>query len=315
VAAEPNTKQGLLQVGVDLYRKTFKRVRGFHRGMHWLSTAIVFPILEQVQGFRTMPDDPFWFRLELLTGKHEPETGAQLQRLLKPNMTFLDVGAHVGYYSRMASKIVGANGRVVAFEPNPSNHAMLKRNVGAMDNVTLLQVALTEEEGTAELYDYLMMSASGSLHYDETLRDVQLSTTSRDVDFAPRLDGTFEPRKYTVRTAPIDALMRDLGIEQVDVVKMDIEGAEMGALRGMKETIAKSPNLSLVMEYNPLGLKAFDNIPQEALQEALAMGFAEVYIIEADGSLTNYTHKPDELVQLTEQLMKDMSVVNVLLTR
>src|SRR5690606_17306391 len=98
-------------------------------------------------------------------------------------------------------------------------------------NVTLMQVALAEEEGTAELYDYLMMSASGSLHYDETLRDVQLSSTQRDVDFAPRLDNDFQPQTYTVRTAPIDDLMAEIGIKQVDVVKMDIEGAEMGALR------------------------------------------------------------------------------------
>src|SRR5690606_29553624 len=125
-------------------------------------------------------------------------------RLIKSGMTVLDIGAHVGYYTRRASDMVGKNGRVIAFEPNPNNHAMLKTNVGQRQNVTLLQVALAEEEGTAELYDYLMMSASGSLHYDETLREVQLSTTQRDVDFAPRLDNDFQPQKYTVRTAPVD---------------------------------------------------------------------------------------------------------------
>ncbi|GAB5493660.1 MAG: hypothetical protein Phog2KO_38750 [Phototrophicaceae bacterium] len=315
MAVEPNSRNGLMQLGVDLYRKTFKRVRGFHRAMHWFSTTLMFPVMERVQGFHTMPDDPFWFRFELLTGKHEPETNSQLKQLLKPNMVFLDIGAHVGYYSRLASNIVGESGRVVAFEPNPSNHAMLKKNVGTRKNVTLMQVALAEEEGTAELYDYLMMSASGSLHYDETLRDVQLSTTQRDVDFAPRLDNDFQPKTYTVRTAPVDKLMAELGITQVDVVKMDIEGAEMGALRGMSQTIANSPNLSLVMEFNPLGLKAFGHVPHEALQEILGMGFNNLYIIEDDGSLTDYTHKTDELNQLTEKLVRDMSIVNLLLTR
>ena len=315
MAGEPSTNSGLLQFGVDLYRKTFKRIRGLHRAMHWLSTTVMFPLMERIQGFQTMPDDPFWFRLELLTGRHEPETNAQLKKLIKPNMVVLDIGAHVGYYSRLASNFVGENGRVVAFEPNPNNHAMLKKNVGQRNNVTLMQVALAEEEGTAELYDYLMMSASGSLHYDETLRDVQLSTTQRDVDFAPRLDNDFQPQTYTVRTAPIDDLMAELGITQVDVVKMDIEGAEMGALRGMTRTIANSPNLALVMEYNPLGLKAFGNVPHESLQEVLDMGFTSLHVIETDGSLTDYTHKSDALYQLTEQLMRDMSVVNLLLTR
>lgn len=307
--------KSLLQIGVEIYRKTFKRIRGFHRAVHALSRYVFFPILERIRGFQTMPDDPFWFRFELLMGRHEAETGAQIKRLLSTGMVFLDIGAHVGYYSRMASDIVGDSGRVVAFEPNPHNHAMLQRNVGARKNVTLQQVALAETEGTAELHDYLMMSASGSLHYDETLRDVQLATTQRDVDFAPRLDDNFTPKTYTVRTVPIDLIMRELGITEVDVVKMDIEGAEMGALRGMQETIAKSPNLALVMEYNPLGLKAFDNVPHEALQEALDMGFSSLYVIEADGSLTDYTNQADAIESLTERLMQNMSVVNLLLKR
>ncbi|MEO1290596.1 MAG: FkbM family methyltransferase [Chloroflexota bacterium] len=315
MTAEPKSSQGLLEFSVELYRKTFKRIRVFHRASHWLFKTVVFPALEQIQGFRTMSDDPFWFRLELLTGRHEPETASQLKQLIQSNMTVLDIGAHVGYYTRMASNLVGDEGRVIAFEPNPTNHAMLKHNVGDHKNVTLMQVALAEAEGTAELYDYLMMSASGSLHYDETLREVQLSTTSRDVDFAPRLEDNFEPRKYTVRTAPVDDLMRELNITQIDVVKMDIEGAEMGALRGMRETITQSPNLALVMEYNPLGLKAFDNNPTDALQEVLDMGFSSLYVIETDGSLTDYTHRMTDLNHLTDQLMHNMSVVNLLLKR
>lgn len=315
MTADSNTQGGLLQVGVRVYRKTFKRIRFVHRGLHWAAYHLLFPLMERVRGFRTMPDDPFWFRYELLSGKHEPETTAHIQRLLQPGMTFLDIGAHVGYYSRMAADIVGSNGRVVAFEPNPHNHAMLKNNMGNRDNVTLMQVALAEHEGTAELHDYLMMSASGSLHYDETLRDVQLAGTQQNVDFAPRLDADFAPQTYTVRTAPVDSLLAEQGITQVDVVKMDIEGAEMGALRGMRETIANSPTLALVMEYNPLGLQAFDNVPEDALQEVLAMGFTKLYVIEADGSLTDYTHRQDKLHILTQNLTQNMSVVNLLLTR
>jgi FkbM family methyltransferase len=214
----------------------------------------------------------------------------------------------------MASNIVGENGRVIAFEPNPNNHAMLKRNVAERKNVTLLQVALAENEGTAELHDYLMMSASGSLHYDETLREVQLSQSTKG-DFAPRLGANFQPQTYTVRTAPVDDLLAELNISQVDIVKMDIEGAEMGALRGMKNTISNSPNLALVMEYNPLGLKAFGNEPVASLREVLAMGFSSLQVIEADGSLSDYTNNFEVLEKLTEKLMKHMGVVNLLLRR
>ena len=312
--AQPSTQFSLLQMGLSVYRKTFKRLRPVHLAVHWLLTHTWIPLLERIQQFYTMPDDPFWFRVELLTKHHEVETAQHLQRLIQPGMTVLDVGAHVGYYARMASNLVGEQGRVIAFEPHPRNHEYLTRNVGSRRNVTILQVALAEKEGTAELYDYLMMSASGSLHYDERIRDVQMAQVST-LDIAPRIAQDFEPKKYTVRTAPIDSLMDELGISKVDVVKMDIEGAEMGALRGMTRTIQNSPHLALVMEYNPLGLKAFDNDPIAALHEVRAMGFREMYVIEADGSLTDYTTDSAAIERLTRRLMQNMGVVNMLFVR
>jgi FkbM family methyltransferase len=313
VEQSPHTRFSLLQMGLNIYRKTLKRLRPIHLGLHWLLSRTWIPLLERIQNFYTMPDDPFWFRVELLTHRHEPETAQHLQRLIQPGMTVLDVGAHVGYYSRLASNIV-QNGRVIAFEPHPRNHEYLTRNVGSRKNVTIRQVALAETEGTAELYDYLMMSASGSLHYDERIRDVQMAQVS-ELDIAPRIGKDFEPQKYTVRTAPIDSLMDELGIKSVDVVKMDIEGAEMGALRGMTRTIQNSPNLALIMEYNPLGLKAFGNDPVAALQEVCAMGFTRMYVIESDGSLTDYTTDAAALERLTRRLMQNMGVVNMLFTR
>jgi len=314
VEPQPSTPFSLLQAGLSLYRKTLKRLRPAHVAVHWLLSRTWIPYLERSQQFYTMPDDPFWFRIELLTQRHEPETTQQLQHLLQPGMVVLDVGAHVGYYTRMASQIVGEQGRIIAFEPHPRNHAFLTQNVGSRKNVTILQVALAEEEGTAELHDYLMMSASGSLNYDERLRDIQMAQVGEQ-DVAPRIGKDFQPKIYTVRTAPIDALLEEIGITGVDIVKMDIEGAELGALRGMKRTIQHSPKLALVMEYNPLGLKAFGNEPTSALQEVLALGFKKMAVIEADGSLTDFTQDSEGLQTLTQRLVQHMGVVNMLFTR
>lgn len=312
--SQTSSQSSLFQWALSLYRHTFKRVRIFHSAVHWLMTHSYIPLLEAQQKFSTMPDDPFWFRLELLTQKHEVETTLHVQRLLKQGMVVLDIGAHVGYYSKMASQLVGDTGRVVAFEPHPRNHDYLTRNVGGRKNVTILQVALAETEGTAELYDYLMMSASGSLHYDENIRNVQMAQVSAH-DIAPRIGKDFEPKKYSVRTAPVDSLLADLGIREVHLVKMDIEGAEMGALRGMRETIKNSPQLALIMEYNPLGLKAFGHAPVAALQEVLAMGFQNLSVIEADGQLTDYTQDKAGLEKLTQRLEQNMGVVNLLFSR
>lgn len=302
-----------MNMGLSLYRHTIKRVHVLHQATHWLMKHTAIPLLERAHGFHTLADDPFWFRLELLMQRHEVETTAQIRHLLKPGMVMLDIGGHVGYYTRIATQLVGDTGRVIAFEPHPRNVAMLRRNTAARPNVTVLQVALAEQEGTAELYDYLMMSASGSLHYDESIRDVQRAQMS-DWDIAPRAKD-FQPQKFTVRTARVDDLLAELNIAQVDVVKMDIEGAELGALRGMTRTIAQSKTLSLVMEYNPLGLNAFGHDPIAALAEVLAMGFDRLYRIEDDGSLTDYTTRQDDLRQLTQRLVRNMGVVNLLFQR
>ncbi|MCA9955344.1 MAG: FkbM family methyltransferase [Ardenticatenaceae bacterium] len=297
-----------------LYRKTVKRFRSAHVATHWLMTHGAIPLLETSTGFRTMPDDPFWFRLELLTHRHEMETIAHLDQLAQPGMTMLDIGAHVGYYSCRYAKKVGANGRIFSFEPHPRTFATLKHNVAKLPQVTAVQLALAEQEGTAELHDYLMMSASGSLHYDESMAALQKAQTQAN-DIAPRIGQTFAAQTFTVRTTPVDTFLSAHGISQVDLVKMDIEGAEIGALRGMQQTIANSPNLVLVMEYNPQALKAFGHDPVGALQEVQSFGFTKMEAIELDGRLTNLTNQPEHLQNLTTQLMQNMGVINLLLQK
>lgn len=301
-------------ISLQLYRKTVKRFRPAHVATHWLMTHGTIPVLERRTGFLTIADDPFWFRLELLTNRHEMETTQQLDRMVQPGMVMLDIGAHVGYYSCRYAPTLGENGRIFAFEPHPRTFAVLSHNVEKFENVTAVQAALAAEEGTAELHDYLMMSASGSLHYDEELVQIQQAHIS-EKDVAPRIDQTFAAQTFTVRTMPVDDYLAEQGIIQVDVVKMDIEGAELGALRGMQKTIANSPNLILVMEYNPQALKAFGHEPVQALKEVMAMGFTQLNVIEPSGNLTDVTDDETAVANLTTQLMEHMGVVNLLLTR
>jgi FkbM family methyltransferase len=303
-----------LNASLRLYRMTLKRFRPAHVATHWLLSHTLIPLLERLRGLKTMPDDPFWFRLELLLNQHEPETTAHLRRLIQPGMVVLDVGAHVGYYARLFAGLVGSGGRVIAFEPHPRNYGYLQQNTGRLPAVTALQVAAAGSEGSAELYDYLMMSASGSLHYDETLRQVQQAQATSS-DFAPRIARDFPVQTFTVRTARLDDCLAELGIVQVDVMKMDIEGAELSALHGCTRTIQQSPRLALVMEYNPLGLQAFAVEPVAAVQQVLALGFARVQVIESDGRLTDYTGDAAGLARLTARLMQHMGVVNLLFTR
>ncbi len=302
----------LLNPSLSLYRKTFKRIRPVHIALHRLLDTLLLPALERAADLQTIADDPFWFRLELLTRQHEIETRRLLGRLAKPGMTVLDVGAHIGYHTRLLAPLVGEAGRVIALEPHPGSHAILLRNTRELPNVTALRLAASDHSGSAQLHDYLMMSASGSLHYDEALARRQRERRGFG-DVAPRGDD-FQARSFSVRAVRIDECLAELGVERVDLVKMDIEGGELSALRGMRRAIAASPGLNLVMEYNPAALRAFGHEPMAALAETRALGFKRVAAITADAGLLDWSEA--ELVEReTAQLLRDMGVVNLLLQR
>ena len=304
----------MLQVLVSVYRKTIKQIRPLHVAAHWVMGHIIIPVLERVRRFQTIPDDPFWFRLELLTNRHEPETTHLFQQYLQPGMTVLDIGAHVGYYSRLSAQLIGDQGKVFAFEPHPNTRTYLQKNTRAYPNITIAPVAVSDEAGSAELFDYLMMSASGSLQYDPTMAELQQSQLGEQ-DVAPRIQENFPIRKYTVDKVVVDDYLNQRGIEQVDFIKMDIEGAELGALRGMKNIILQSPGLHLVMEYNPRALQSFGHEPEQTLLEIIGYGFDQVWIVHETGELAPFQQEPEEIAKLTNNLMQNMGVVNLFMLK
>lgn len=165
---------------------------------------------------------------------------------------FVDVGANIGYYTVIASKIVGDEGHVYAFEPDPTSFAILKANVerNGLSNVTLEQKALSNEPGSLRLF--LAHENKG----DHRIFDEEgAARPFLDVE-ALRLDdyGPIKDRK-------------------VDFIKVDTQGAEGIILEGMVETIAANPQLAMVMEYTPSSLRAVGTDPAEFLTTLQKMDF------------------------------------------
>jgi FkbM family methyltransferase len=134
-----------------------------------------------------------------------------------------DVGANIGFYTLIASRLVGELGRVVAFEPLPDNQRAIQRNVelNLIGNVDLVAVALSDEEGEAEL----------EIHDSPTWAKLD---TSGDTSFKRDAAASGSVR---VKVTTLDAQLARL--PPPGLVKMDIEGAEVAALRGASKLLGE----------------------------------------------------------------------------
>jgi len=222
-------------------------------------------------------------------------------------MIVLDIGAHVGYYTKLLSKLVGNDGSVVAFEPHPVTYRTLQKNVHKLSNVITVQAAVANKEGTTILYDCLPESGGASFHHDKCKRNWYKKLCGSEV--SPRMQDGLPVHSYTVRTIRVDTYLAQAQIEQVDFIKMDIEGAEMSALQGMKETLQSSQYLTMIMEFNPMALRSFGIKPEKAFEKLRECGFQKVMVIENNGRLSDLDK--NDAVVLT-QLTKELSRVNLI---
>jgi FkbM family methyltransferase len=151
-------------------------------------------------------------------GTTEPEVQKALRTHLRPGGVLFDVGANVGFFSVLAARLVGPAGRVYAFEPLPENVAALRRNVelNALANVAVRTEAVADRSGEALLERREERAAARLIAERE-------SSPVTDV--------------MTVRTAALDDLVFGGGLPCPDVIKLDVEGAEVRALNGMRRLL------------------------------------------------------------------------------
>ena len=191
---------------------------------------------------------------------HEPAlTEFLLKRFATPaERHFIDVGANIGYFSCLMSKLAGPSGTVLAVEPEPNNLKLLERNlkINRLTNVTVHACALGAREGTAKLGLY--KPANRGRH------------SILDAD---------PGRSVEVKVRTLDELARSSagGIAVWSLVKIDVEGYEGFVLAGAKETLPRME--SLVMEFSPALLKRAGLDP-EPLFDALSREFSRIHRIE-----------------------------------
>ncbi|MFP5363774.1 MAG: FkbM family methyltransferase [Thermoleophilia bacterium] len=155
----------------------------------------------------------------IVRGTLEPPVQEALRRLLAPGAVFYDVGANVGFFTILGARLVGPQGRVVAFEPVPECARAVARNIAlnGFAHASVREQAVGAAAGSARL---LVVGEASWSH---------LASTGRHADVRDEID---------VRVVSIDDLVGTGEIPPPDVLKIDTEGAELQAVEGMRATIA-----------------------------------------------------------------------------
>lgn len=207
-------------------------------------------------------------------GNYEVPESRFCERYLQPGMTALDAGAHIGLYTLLFARLVGPEGRVFAFEPAPSTHRRLLENLAlnAAVNVVAEETALYREAGRMTLH--LFPEELSSWH---SLGEPSLADPS--IPYA-----TIAPSSAVeVAAVTLDEYLSERAIERVDLLKVDVEGAEADVLAGGRETLAEARVGAVLFEVSLPQTEALGHDPADPFEELHALSYA-VHELEPDGS-------------------------------
>lgn len=195
-----------------------------------------------------------------------------LSRYLQPGMTVIDIGAHVGLYTLLAARKVSPNGRVIAFEPSPRERTFLHLHLlmNRCPNVQVEPFALADQKGSMTLFIY----NSTSLELGNTM----LNSLRRQAWELPC-------RAISVPVTTLDAYLSERGIDRVDFVKIDTEGAEASILAGAKRFLTSRLRPLLMVELNDAVTKPWGYPARTILDTLLALDF-HAFTATEDGFLS-----------------------------
>jgi FkbM family methyltransferase len=201
-------------------------------------------------------------RFIYLFGVWEPNITAWIRSRLQPGDTFIDVGAHFGYYSTLASKLVGAAGHVVAVEPIDEFHRNLRHvlKLNNCDNVRTIERAATRCREDLSLW----LGGSENLGNTSLHQDHVTQSYHRD----------HQVRNVAVSGDSLPALLTDAELEQASLIKIDVEGAESAVVEGLAGSLKRlRADVEIVMEVSPRILGETGHSVAEAVKPLVEEGF------------------------------------------
>ena len=203
----------------------------------------------------------YQYLLQLPAGGPHPYQLELFVDRVEPDATILDVGAHIGVYATLAAQRVGSAGRVIAVEPDARNVEILRANLVANaveERVEIIEAAASDANGTVRFYlDEAETTGTMGSQWEDPLAD------SRPAEIpAVRLDDV-------------------LGESEPDLVKIDVQGAEVAALRGLQGTFERYPPKVIFVELNRAALERAGSSGDELVASVRNLGLEVWFIDEA----------------------------------
>jgi FkbM family methyltransferase len=195
-------------------------------------------------------------RVLALSGKWEPNVTAALPSALAPGDVFVDIGAHIGYYSILAARLVGPAGHVYAFEPSPGSYRLLCKNIelNRLGNVTAFELAVGASPGRGTLYEGPPQNSG-------------LATL--DPAYGAKR-GT--PREVAVDIRPVASVVPEEELVRVRALKIDVEGQELEVLQSLEPLVELNLPLTIFLEWTPR--RALPHAGEALLDFCASHGFA-----------------------------------------
>lgn len=207
---------------------------------------------------------------QLRMGSFEPAESHFVAQFLRPGMTVLDIGAHHGFHTLLASLLVGNKGKVISFEPSPRERKRLARHIrfNKCKNVRIEPVALGKSTGKSDFF-----LVEGYSDYCNSLRPPAVEE---------------QTRRIQVDMTTLDEYLSRSGVAKVDFIKIDVEGAEVDLLRGARKTLESGEQRPVLLvevsdtRTKPWGYRAGDII------HLLHQWRYEWFLLKEDGGLAPF---------------------------
>lgn len=201
---------------------------------------------------------------------YEKETTEIFKKVVKEGDIVIDAGANIGYFSLLAARLVGPSGKVFAFEPEPKNYYYLQKNIklNNYNQVSAFQKAVSDRNGKTKLYicDY-----DTGHHTINQYNGVEAYSRGRRT----------EEHSIEIETVTLDSFLEGK-TDHIDIIKMDVEGAEALALAGMDRILRTNKDLKMFIEFFPLLIENMGSSPGKFIRKLLQDYNFSIYVIPGE---------------------------------